>query len=313
MWSCMLLIQSYTRLNVITDTNTSWLRWKFDFQDMEVWLSGGGSLNCEDLVPVRFHSRLGRYHTTMVVTYVLTSLCLLLFVDSVQPLRYPSCPVNSTGINPHDLFTKHALIRSTNMVLLQHQLQDLSYVSTVWKCGVKCLISEDCLSFNYAKLSGRCQLNDGNGEMYPSHLVGSSEFDYYVIANVKETQVWYRILMSYQSYILQKRLLLEEYIVRDFDNIFLWHESKDTNQEKRFFSKISVDSIYTFYVWLCALALIHKLLCLVSLTGFYIQKLCLFPIEMISAEFLSGHVLFRQELKINVKYSSLTFLTAPSI
>ena len=132
----------------------------------------------------------------MTATCILICLGLLLFVDFVQPLHYPPCPVITKGIDPHHLYTQHALIRSTSTVLLQHQLQNLSYVRSAWKCGVKCLLNEDCLSFNYANLSRRCQLNDANGEIYPSHLVGSSEFDYYVLQSV-QIEVWYGILLSY--------------------------------------------------------------------------------------------------------------------
>ena len=51
-------------------------------------------------------------------------------------------------------------------------------------------------------------------------------------------------------------------IVSDYNNIFVWHKSKDINKN-RFFSKISVDSnfMFTSYEWLCALALLHRLLC----------------------------------------------------
>ena len=55
-------------------------------------------------------------------------------------------------------------------------------------------------------------------------------------------------------------------IFSDSNNIFLWCESEDINKnnnKKRLTSKISVDSHFTFtnYAWLCALALLHRLLC----------------------------------------------------
>ena len=47
-------------------------------------------------------------------------------------------------------------------------------------------------------------------------------------------------------------------IVSDFNNIFLWHKSEDINK-KRLFPKFQLIPILRLR--LCALALLHRLLC----------------------------------------------------
>ena len=124
----------------------------------------------------------------MAVTYMIC-ISLLIFTDPAQSLRYPPCPMITNGVKSHDLYTQHALNISANKVLIKHQIRSSSNVRSEWKCGIKCLLHEDCLSFNYARSSETCQLNDADGEIYPCHLVESTEFDYYTIRNLKETQV----------------------------------------------------------------------------------------------------------------------------
>ena len=76
-------------------------------------------------------------------------------------------------------------------------------------------------------------------------------------------------------------------------------------------SKISVDSniLFTSYTWLCALILLHRLLCLIkSRTQEFLQKLLLFHPEIISAQFLWENVFLSGELFIDVKNSNFKIL-----
>ena len=84
----------------------------------------------------------------------------------------------------------------------------------------------------------------------------------------------------------------------------------DMNQKiltKKVISKISVDSnfTYTSYAWLCAVALLHRLLCYIkSRRQDFMWKLLLFHTETISASFLWGNALLGGELQIDAKNSN---------
>ncbi len=64
-----------------------------------------------------------------------------------------------------------------------------------------CLVHKHCVSFNYDRTSGVCQLNDADADVYPCHLVDSDHFGYYQIdigeyeqvstCNVMLLCVWY--------------------------------------------------------------------------------------------------------------------------
>ena len=103
-------------------------------------------------------------------------------------------------------------------------------------------------------------------------------------------------------------------IVSDSTNIFLWHESNDM-KKKMVIIKISVNSNFTFtsYAWLCALTLLHRLLCfkIKSRRQDFMRKLLLFHTEIISAWFLCRNVLLKGELPNDAKFQILTFSRAP--
>ena len=50
-------------------------------------------------------------------------------------------------------------------------------------------------------------------------------------------------------------------IFSDSNSTFLWQKSEDINRKTVIFQNFSSDFSFTSYAWLCALALLHRLLC----------------------------------------------------
>ncbi len=98
------------------------------------------------------------------------------------------CPGNR-GFGPYTYIVQHHLLPSENKLLVNHQIHLVNNLSSVWRCGTMCLVRGHCVSFNYDRTSGVCELNDADADVYPCHLVDSERFGYYHIQISEHEQV----------------------------------------------------------------------------------------------------------------------------
>ncbi len=110
------------------------------------------------------------------VVYLAINIFLL---SSIKSLLGITCPVNR-GFEPYSVELRSLPIL-TNKQLVNHQIHQVNNVSSIWRCATLCLVRRHCMSFNYDRTSGVCQLNDADADVYPCHLVDSDHFGYYQI------------------------------------------------------------------------------------------------------------------------------------
>ncbi len=60
---------------------------------------------------------------------------------------------------------RYQIIPLENKQLINHQIQQVNNMNGVVSCGRKCSVHKYCMSFNYDKTSGVCQLNDADADM----------------------------------------------------------------------------------------------------------------------------------------------------
>ncbi|XP_072043342.1 uncharacterized protein [Amphiura filiformis] len=109
------------------------------------------------------------------------TICIILLASSIKSPVDSRCAPRTKGFKPYMGTVHRTMLPSENTMLVEHQTKSLYNVSSAWRCGMLCLVHENCMSYNYARTSGVCQLNDADAEVYPCHLTQSDEFGYYQI------------------------------------------------------------------------------------------------------------------------------------
>ncbi|XP_072043790.1 uncharacterized protein [Amphiura filiformis] len=109
------------------------------------------------------------------------TICIILLASSIKSPGDSRCAPQTKGFKPYMGTGHRTMLPSENTMLVEHQTKSLFNVSSAWRCGMLCLVRENCMSYNYARTSGVCQLNDADAEVYPCHLAQSDEFGYYQI------------------------------------------------------------------------------------------------------------------------------------
>ncbi|XP_072043464.1 uncharacterized protein [Amphiura filiformis] len=111
----------------------------------------------------------------------IVTICIILLASSIKSPVDSRCAPQTKGFNPYKGTGHRTMLPSQNTVLFEHQTKSLYNVSSAWRCGMLCLVHENCMSYNYARTSRVCQLNDADAEVYLCHLTQSDEFGYYQI------------------------------------------------------------------------------------------------------------------------------------
>ncbi|XP_072043346.1 uncharacterized protein [Amphiura filiformis] len=106
----------------------------------------------------------------------LSAICFFL-ITFTAPIQCSCNPGNR-------LLYKAHIISTQNTLLMGHWIKNISHSISALRCATKCLLNDECLSFNYASASGTCQLNDEDVNGYHCHLVQSTEFDYHLLSDV---------------------------------------------------------------------------------------------------------------------------------
>ncbi|XP_072043344.1 uncharacterized protein [Amphiura filiformis] len=109
------------------------------------------------------------------------TICIILLASSIKSEVDSRCAPQTKGFKPYMGTGHRTMLPSENTMLVEHQTKSLYNVSSAWRCGMLCLVHENCMSYNYARTSRVCQLNDADAEVYPCHLAQSDEFGYFQI------------------------------------------------------------------------------------------------------------------------------------
>ena len=130
------------------------------------------------------------------------------------------------------------------------------HARTMQQTKIKCWTSNLKFPFYFPKMTPANSILKGKKKQNKTKTRISRFSDCAVLFDAKRQPRCLHLSLSSCS------LLTLKGIFSDSNNIFLWHKSEDINK-KKVISKISVHSksSFTSYAWLCALVLLHRLMC----------------------------------------------------